>query len=198
MLGLLLAAQPTLVQPTLINSTLPTALYGVPYVANLMVSGSPAATSVTVSGLPSGLSAAHNGSGSVAISGNTTQVGIYSLTITATNSGGTITPIVSLTVSRYSTLVSQVAAGQFHRCAVINGGVQCWGYNGNGQLGNGSSTDSSTPVQAIAAGSLVTVVDPATDDVLILRYMLGFRGSALIAGAVGVNAGTVASLGGVD
>lgn len=30
------------------------------------------------------------------------------------------------------------------------------------------------------------VVDPATDGVLILRYLLGFRGSALIAGAVGM------------
>ena len=31
-----------------------------------------------------------------------------------------------------------------------------------------------------------TIVDPATDGVLILRYLLGFRGSALIAGAVGL------------
>jgi hypothetical protein len=45
-----------------------------------------------------------------------------------------------------------------HTCAVVNGGVQCWGYNSNGQLGNGSTIDSLVPVHAIAAGSGATSV----------------------------------------
>ncbi len=51
-----------------------------------------------------------------------------------------------------------VAAGESHSCAVFNGGVQCWGKNLNGQLGNGSSTQSLIPVQAIAVGSNATAV----------------------------------------
>lgn len=40
-----------------------------------------------------------------------------------------------------------VAAGGNHSCAVdINGTVQCWGANSNGQLGNGNTTDQLSPV----------------------------------------------------
>ena len=51
---------------------------------------------------------------------------------------------------------TQVAVGSQHSCAVVNGGVQCWGNNSNGQLGNGATSDSTTPIQAIVAGSSVT------------------------------------------
>jgi len=57
--------------------------------------------------------------------------------------------------------VTAVAAGDSHTCAIVNGGVQCWGYNGDGQLGVGDTTkrDFPTPipnltgVTAIAAGN---------------------------------------------
>lgn len=55
--------------------------------------------------------------------------------------------------------VSAVASGLGNStCAVVNGGVQCWGDNSNGRLGDGTLANRSLPVQAIAAGSGATAV----------------------------------------
>lgn len=54
--------------------------------------------------------------------------------------------------------VTAVSAGHYHTCAVVNGGVKCWGGNNDGQLGDSTTKDNSSPVQAIAANSNVKAV----------------------------------------
>jgi len=51
-----------------------------------------------------------------------------------------------------------IATGYTHACALLTGGtVKCWGYNGFGQLGNGTTTQSTTPVSVSGITTAVMI-----------------------------------------
>lgn len=55
---------------------------------------------------------------------------------------------------------SALALGTNHSCAIVSGGVQCWGDNNNGRLGDGTNMDraSPTPIASVASEGVFSAV----------------------------------------
>ncbi len=107
---------------------------------------------------------AYVGDGSVACSSGSACLGWtlkYKDEITGT--------IKSMTSRRYvagaKPVWATISAARYHTCAVdSNGKAYCWGYNGQAQLGNNSTTNSKVPVAVDTSGVLSgkTIVSIAT------------------------------------
>ena len=68
---------------------------------------------------------------------------------------GTLGGVVSL-AGNGSGVGTEAGRGGF--CALlISGGVDCWGYGADGELGNGTATTSATPVQVVDVGGSGTL-----------------------------------------
>jgi alpha-tubulin suppressor-like RCC1 family protein/outer membrane protein OmpA-like peptidoglycan-associated protein len=77
--------------------------------------------------------------------------------------GGTsrVDKLIPSQVSGLTDGVSAISVGKTHSCALLSSGsVQCWGVNGGG-LGNGTSTESSTPVSVsgVTTATAITTGD---------------------------------------
>ena len=69
---------------------------------------------------------------------------------------------IPVNVNSLGSGVTALAAGDFSNCAIVNGGVQCWGLNNHSQLGNVSAGGtSSVPVQVYGLTSGVTAISAA-------------------------------------
>lgn len=73
--------------------------------------------------------------------------------------GTTTSSATPVQVSTAFGALQAVSAGGFHTCAVgVRGGVACWGANSFGQLGDGTTTDRSTPLVVDIGGVSPTTV----------------------------------------
>ncbi|MFN9003244.1 MAG: RCC1 domain-containing protein, partial [Alphaproteobacteria bacterium] len=79
-----------------------------------------------------------------------------------TTSSATPTPV---TLPAGVTSFTSLAAGGYGSCGIGNNGrAYCWGHNGHGQLGNGTTTDSTTPTQVTLPAGVTSFTSITSGD----------------------------------
>ena len=126
--------------------------------------GGPSYVPVDVVGLPSGVVAiaagashtcALTGSGGVMCWGSNAQGQL--------GDGATTDSSAPVAVRGLSSGVRAVVAGMVHSCALLSSGsVTCWGYNAEGELGDGTTGSSTTPVNVLGLAHSAVAVSSST------------------------------------
>lgn len=85
--------------------------------------------------------------------------------------------LVPVTVNLLGEFATSVSMSSSFACATTSTSVFCWGFGGNGRLGNGQNTDSSTPVKVRSALGLISAssVSAGKAHACALRFDGGVR-----------------------
>ena len=147
----------------------------------------------TVTGLDTGIQALAAGGGHTCALDTGGEVSCWGENFYGQLGDGTtefkrLTPVA---VSGLSGGVSAISAGSVHTCALLSGTVKCWGMNGGGQVGDGSTENRYAPVD-VAVGADVQAI--ATGDSHTCALLT--NGQIKCWGAYKTNTPASASLGG--
>jgi alpha-tubulin suppressor-like RCC1 family protein len=90
-----------------------------------------------------------------------------------------------------------LASGDYHVCALTTSGVKCWGNNGSGDLGNGTTARAATPVAVIGLAGAATALSAGLDDTCAVTRngapeCWGYNGNGQLGNGTTVNSVTPA------
>ncbi len=102
--------------------------------------------------------------------------------------------------------LTAIATGDWHNCVISDGEVYCWGWNDDGQLGNGSTTNTNVPVKVVQdpgmlAGKTVTQIGTGEDNTCAIAggevYCWGWNGRGQLGDGTNTNRTRPVKIGGL-